>query len=135
MSMELVEFLKARLDEDEEAAQAAMEGSEGRWEQDDPERYPGRIFDDHGEPVSYDEGHPTAAQAAHIVRHDPARVLCDVEAKRQMIRVFTERYRACWDQLAATIHGKALNDVLRFLALPYANHENYREEWRPADLA
>ncbi len=82
--------------------------------------------------------------AEHIARHDPAHVLADVDAKRQVI---AEHY--CPDDLDIDekphcgFCDKALvmNDRqgewpcrhLRLLALPYADHPDYRAEWRPND--
>jgi hypothetical protein len=34
--------------------------------------------------VVYAEGYPTFAQAQHIARHDPARILREVEAKQRI---------------------------------------------------
>src|SRR6266576_4463664 len=80
---DLVAFLRARVDEDEAAARlAAREG--GTWTQDDPVRFPGAISSLGGQ-VVYDEGAPDENQAPHIARHDPARVLREVEAKRAIL--------------------------------------------------
>jgi hypothetical protein len=81
--------------------------------------------------------------AEHIVRHDPARVLREIDAKRQMIGEFI-RYeseidyaRGCChseDAIVSGLHGGHLpKDILglRLLALPYADRPGYREEWRP----
>jgi hypothetical protein len=72
--------------------------------------------------------------ATHIVRHDPAQVLREVETKRRII-----------DDLAAVISddedmgyfsdghsGLAVaKRTLNYLALPYADHPGYRKEWKP----
>jgi hypothetical protein len=52
----------------------------------------------------------------HIARHDPARVLADVEAKRRIVE---------WDAEQPVDRG-----VLNILASVYADHPDYREEWR-----
>ena len=47
----------------------------------------------------------------------------DVEAKRQIV-----------DRCASIADGSAWDlaeEVLRLLALPYVDHPDYREEWRP----
>ncbi|GAA1431763.1 hypothetical protein GCM10009601_51410 [Streptomyces thermospinosisporus] len=62
--------------------------------------------------------------ARHIAEHDPARVLREIDAKRRLIgRINTHATVMGWDE----IHG----DLLRSLALPYADRPGYREEWRP----
>jgi hypothetical protein len=66
--------------------------------------------------------------ALHMARHDPDRVLRRVAADRQIV-----------DDCMASIndagtgpgeYGLALS-TLRSLALPYADHEDYRQGWRP----
>ena len=72
MGMTVVEFLEARVAEDELTAQAAVDGSPS-W----------RVFYDYRDVkdadghyvVQADGSYPSAEQAAHIARHDPARVL------------------------------------------------------------
>lgn len=64
----LVESIRARLDEDEQAAKDARSAAPGwfleRSEEDEDGPWPPNV---------------------HIARHDPARVLSEVEAKRQMV--------------------------------------------------
>jgi hypothetical protein len=82
MTLSIVDFLNARLTEDETAAKAA--GGQA-WHQYDARHEHGRIQDEDGEVVTYDEGAPTEGQAAFIARHDPARVLREVAAKRALL--------------------------------------------------
>lgn len=129
---DLVAFLRARLDEDEAAARAA---SAGPWVQQ----------------VGYISGGPDgrvhvaqqaqAWNADHIARHDPARVLAEIDAKRRIVdlhaparpRALPHREPGCltcttaqvWDTAA----GEATCETLRLLALPYAGHPGYRETW------
>ena len=49
----------------------------------------------------------------HIARWDPARVVAECESKRRIL----ERHEQ--DE-----------EILRVLALPYADHRDYRDEWR-----
>lgn len=75
-----------------------------------------------------------AAQGAAALPHaigniqslwSPDRLLTDVDAK---LRVVEE----CVRTLDFEDHGHALaNDVLRLLALPFADHKDYQESWRP----
>lgn len=71
----------------------------------------------------------------HIVRHDPARVLRDVQAKRALIR----RYKTASDAVESAF-GQSRPAVklcrahfwvaLRLLAEVWAEHPDFREEWR-----
>lgn len=81
-----------------------------------------------------------AEYGAHIARHDPARVLAEVEAKRRVVDEC-----AYWEgkvQEAAAdptaIPYPSLADryevaraVLRALGTAYADHPEFREEWKP----
>ena len=84
--MGLAKFLEARIAEDKLAALTACTGSGDRdWKAEPPGMAEGRIYDSAGEVVVYDEGSPTFAQAQHIARHDPGRVLREVDAKRKIL--------------------------------------------------
>ncbi|MDX2667408.1 DUF6221 family protein [Streptomyces stelliscabiei] len=67
----------------------------------------------------------------HAARHDPARVLREVEAKRSIIeqheRYAAERRRMMggWDPQSDD------SPILAALAAVYADRPGYREEWRP----
>ena len=77
--MTLVEFLEARLLEDELMASAAIE-STADWHVFYAYR---DIKDGGGQYVVLADGqYPTAGQAAHIARHSPARILRQCEAAR-----------------------------------------------------
>jgi hypothetical protein len=75
------------------------------------------------------------AIVAHQDRHDPARVLAECEAKRRIVNEYTEARAQMEadrrDQDVAPRRVFTLGRVLCLLALPYAEHEDYREEWRP----
>ncbi|MBX6358139.1 MAG: hypothetical protein IRZ05_20110 [Micromonosporaceae bacterium] len=155
--MELVEWLRARLDADEQVALEASRahgdqtttGEHWRWE--DPERDEPLELDPAledfikgGETIAlrsveeYPTRHvgplphfvlPYASEVEtvcgmHIARHDPARVLADVDAKRRIIEA----------ALGEQDHGDfgwAWTQVLALLALPYADRPGYQDEWRP----
>ncbi|MFB8393670.1 DUF6221 family protein [Streptomyces yangpuensis] len=125
---DLVQFLRARLDEDEQTARAAG----GTWWA--PPDLPGQVHDSGG--INIEAKLPSFA--AHIARHDPARVLAEVDAKRQILR----RLEGAESTLGAAEKGTVPHDLMtgavnswrdavRLLALPYADHPDYRQEWKP----
>jgi uncharacterized protein DUF6221 len=117
---DLVAFLKARLDEDEQAARDAhYEGQRWLSEEEDVCRWP----DDELVHIA-----DRKRDARHIARWDPARVLAEVQAKRRLLTQFELR----GNSVRATVHpstGGVWDDLLRLLALPYASHPDYRSEW------
>jgi hypothetical protein len=146
---ELVQFLRARLDEDEQVARTASHvlRNGAHWSLDDwhgreqPHSLIAQGTAD--QPVAL--GHFTAdpvptEQAVHIARHDPARVLRDIEAKRRLVEFHhaklievvnadREERSGYW---CAECDGEAFPcRTLRLLALPFADHPDYRAEWRP----
>ncbi|QIP87619.1 hypothetical protein GLX30_30365 [Streptomyces sp. Tu 2975] len=156
MSDDLVAFLRARLDEDEAIARGTARPL--NWHQgpgdDDPEwvsdemvlMWPPEFHtpyeqDKHWRGLTADP----AGLAAHIARHDPARVLVEVEAKRRILDEHQEGTLGCAvcaapedfdeDSEGNAEWSRAAKwwpcPTLRLLALPYAYHPEYREEWRP----
>lgn len=112
--MTLVEFLTARLDEREQEARI-------------------RLAD-------------TISQYG-MSELDPDRLLAEVEAKRRIVNehyVFQDAVQACRqcsdkraeddplvraDRWVTLVPGPC--STVRLLALPYADHADYRDEWRP----
>ncbi|GAQ52087.1 DUF6221 family protein [Streptomyces acidiscabies] len=132
-AVDLAEFVRARLDEDERVAKALFDdprpGRIARWEWCDDSS-----IRDRGTPhVILRVKFTWLREAAHITRHDPARVLREVDAKRQMLAIHrpyvAEPGQACLG-CAGGIEWETC-PVVRLLALPYADHPDYREEWRP----
>ena len=118
---DIVAFLNARLDEDEAAAKEAW-GVEWDW------RYVARPFGEH----------PSIAHTVHIARHDPARVLRDVEADRVLLALHDELWRLYRAFEEAGEPGpislgraQALSRVLRIRAARFSDHPDYRAEWKP----
>ena len=73
------------------------------------------------------------ADVDHIARHDPARVLREVEAKRAIVADYADacaKYRADRTEFRAGERFAALLAATR-LAAVYADHPDYREEWKP----
>lgn len=135
--MELVDFLRARLDEDEAAATAATPGpwwyNPGKqWL--DPEAFEKYDLAKGEEFVGYGGPHPftgavcatgpashsqSMADAAHIARvADPARVLAEVEAKRAVVD-FADTYEG-------SFHA---SQFLSKLAAVYRNHPDFDPAW------
>lgn len=139
---DLIEFLRARLDERARAAEAATPGP---WHVDTGTVYATSYGD---QIVDYTES------AEHVAANDPTFVLADVDAKRQILDEHPELWRDIgWledgDEAYAELpvcercvpkhsHYRTRAEVpeypcrtLRLLALPYAGHPDYRAEWRP----
>lgn len=134
--MDIVEFLRARLDEDERAARAAFwdaSGDSAGWRlQRGAGHYAFVVMDgldDRVVIVDEPEASDREGVAVHIVRHDPARVLREVEAKRRLL----DLHRPDSDDRpeCGTCGPRHPCSTLRLLALPYADHDDYREEWTP----
>ena len=58
----------------------------------------------------------------------PARVIAECEAKRRILLFAQDPQR--WSPAAARADPETVEAVLRCLALPYADHPDYRPEWR-----
>lgn len=79
-----------------------------------------------------------AAAANYIAHWDPARILAECNAKEEVVKEYLRmRDMANYESNAirsfdvrARTMTCALETALRYLALPYANHRNYQEEWR-----
>lgn len=79
--------------------------------------------------------------AEHIARHSPARVLAEIAAKRRLLELHAVRERGdgcvvCDDgnDSCGCLSGPSWGypcDTVKTLALPYADHPAYRDEWRP----
>lgn len=148
MSDSIVEFLRARLNED---AQHARNATRGAWDTDHVRtRGEMAVLSEWGSVVAAYAGSETGTwatpepmdrgDAEHIARWNPKRVMAEVEAKRKLLdrhdRIGTrwvghpradreERYCMGCDEVWPC-------ETVRLLALPYSQHLNYREEWRPS---
>ena len=128
-------FLAARLDEDEAAAKAATAGP-WAFEGDDPtddELYSVHdgIVDLVGVTVAFTRDRQVA-NGQHMARHDPARVLREVEGKRKILAEHKAVTRL------AGLTGQELGFLgwyrewmLKNLAAAYADHPDYQPEWKP----
>jgi hypothetical protein len=68
----------------------------------------------------------TSFVAQHVARWDPARVLAECGAKRQIIAKVTEIE---YNLGGPWTHAMG-DEILASLAQPYADHPDYREEWQ-----
>lgn len=129
--MTLVEFLRVRLDEDEQAAKRVPQpyrlyvSSEGRLSEP--------LEDEHGGYAQWADG--SDRMPNHITNwelaYEPARVLREVEAKRRLIADFevydaSARYPDSEGGIAI-----GLGTAVELAALAYADHPDYDEAWRP----
>jgi hypothetical protein len=122
---DLIAFITARLDEDEHAAQqtAQMGDGTGEWRVSGGglATGPWQLLSRYSA-----EGQLSSWHLDHIARHDPARVLRDVAAKRLVL----EEARSL-DRSADVDAGPSATQLFRLLALPYSDHPDYRQEWTP----
>ena len=135
---DLLEFIEARLTEDQAAAEAIDVPdwrSESSWMSELIDPLPSQRR-------AYDGQFPliTAEDVEHIARHDPARVLRDVPAKRRLLALHDIR-REVSDfegRVSTVIWCATCNEpdwclTLKLLALPFADHPGYDPSWSPAD--
>jgi hypothetical protein len=137
MTHDLVQFLRDRLDEEQREAEAALKRTtttrrmiQGQWVEDTVQP-------------------PEWRRSAW----SPARVLAEVDAKRQVLAAYMDAVLVR-DQATEWALNKSpivvdpgsetferwslardaalvLDPVIRLLAVPYADHPDYRDEWRP----
>src|ERR1039457_110053 len=111
---DLTAFLNARIDEAEEAEKVSLAGS-GPW------TLPQCHRDD---------------DVRHIVRHDPVRVLREVEAKQNILARYEDCLTRQEDQdypyAPAAEQAREYEDfVLPNLAASYSDHPDYDPDWKP----
>ncbi|MFF9910630.1 DUF6221 family protein [Streptomyces sp. NPDC013457] len=122
---DLIAFLRARLGKDEQTARAHRQAS-AHW-----------YYDHMAHEVRDEDNAGTVAftqdrDGQHIARHDPARVLAEVDAKRRIL----ERHAQCGsgigrcDDGGHVSEGEACAEQID-LAAPYADHPDYKDKWRP----
>ncbi|GGJ86916.1 hypothetical protein GCM10011583_18140 [Streptomyces camponoticapitis] len=147
MSEELAAFLRARLDEEAEVARAAAaKRGGGKWTAvlgDDGLTSVCGEGDGRSVPAILDpDDHETSV---HIARHDPARVLREVGAKRALL---AEHQPQDGDCTVCALSEDFDDDAdgnrewfrrakpwpcpsVRLLATEHADHPDYKETWRP----
>lgn len=141
---DVVAFLRTRLDEDEAAARAA---NGPHWRPGDGNISEGGLYALDGDGADEGRGWAIAwfdlgqtnpgrqlpalssierhahANSVHAAKHDPARALREVEAKRRILALVT--VNADGEPIYVDGYAEAWMDVLRLLALPYASHPDY----------
>lgn len=141
VDVDLIEFLRARLNEDEAAAQAATSGNwryNPRKQWHSPPSVLGVIPEGeeyvatgrHSAPscvaVTGPADHPQSmADAAHIARWDPTRIAAEVEAKRRVIEVL----ELAGDSTFPADAWVLAREALRELAQPYRDHPEFDPSW------
>jgi hypothetical protein len=142
------DFLLARIAEDEATAQRATGAARPDWVVGCEETGDGEnafwAVEALGEASEWfaDLGSQTsdADRAAHIARWDPARVLAEYEAKRQIVQGCRDQADLLLamhmsgtygpaDLAASAAASAALWAAVAHLALPFADHADYRAEW------
>lgn len=121
----LADFLLARLDDDEAVAVNASYRSSS-WDAvfHGPIKWGDPMPDAEvlagGKPIlSVDPEYAGVNELEHVVSWDPARVVAECETKRRIIEWASDLE-----------YGGQEDDLLKLLALPYADHGDYREEWK-----
>jgi len=129
---DLIAFIRARLDEDDAAARELAGWP--HWHHTHAVTAHGPIIliaageddeeDDEIDVASVERDLPEAAE--HIARHDPARVLREVEAKRNVLSIIgssRNQYDGIDDGVA--------DELLKAIASAWSDHPDYRAKWVP----
>ncbi|MFD6552782.1 DUF6221 family protein [Streptomyces sp. NPDC058398] len=139
MSMELVDFLLARFDEDAEMARAWPDDQRD-WEVSGARYVTYAASSAQEQVMAIGVGGSTppgweritvkrdvSGLAAHIVRHDPARTLADIESKQ---RIVANLAAVQLEQSTLRELRSPLAEVtLRMLAQPYRDHPDFDPTW------
>jgi uncharacterized protein DUF6221 len=120
---ELAAFVAARLDEDEAAANAGARRVGMPWRAEPQPGTPGGLVLDELGLVGSTGGRYAAA---HIARHDPARVLREVAATRALIAAIEHP-----DPNQGPEYGYGLRLALMYRAAIHGDHPDYDQEWKP----
>lgn len=138
---DIVEFLRARYADDRRTAEDAVlrgdtvwsvcENSRTLWGSEEPDVEVLAA----GKPVMRFNGEYNGALvAAHVIRHSPAAVLADLDAKLRIVGMYTYvRYNDEDKPYFCGSGEETWYETLCLLALLYAGHADYDQRWRPAD--
>lgn len=109
--MTIVEFIEARIAEDEETAKYSGGDS---WTDDD--RF---------NRVDVTEGYiETSHHGAHIARHDPARVLRQCAAIRELVKIASDV-----EAMYSIPAEDAADSIRKTIAAIWSDHPDYQQEW------
>lgn len=127
-----VAWLRDQIAEREELARAAMtRGGSGVWEHNGGYVYQA---ENNVEPVVYDEGRPTEAEAEHIAERDPRDTLAQCEAHTAILDRHDRLREAGQSGLYTEwelAQVQLSEDIVDLVALAYQHCPGYLEEWRP----
>ncbi|MFF0597897.1 DUF6221 family protein [Streptomyces antibioticus] len=137
---ELVQWLHAQLDEDERIATGALHFVDAHWRVDVARNVvlAARLTPSGRQSTAVtadDWRYPkigTPGLVPHVAEHDPARVLQEIDAKRQLLTAYTKVAASDindWEY--ANGYANALAIAVRLAALPYAHRPGYQASWRP----
>ncbi|HEY3261295.1 MAG TPA: DUF6221 family protein [Pseudonocardiaceae bacterium] len=133
---DLITWLRAQLDDDERVTQACAEVYPAPWDMSD-RGHTALVRADEPDFRIVAELEQSSAidgwlgeRLEHIARWDPARVLAEVDAKRRILDMWADAQSAEFPDYWGG-YATALDDVVRQLALPYADRPGFRAEWRP----
>lgn len=126
---ELVDWLRAQLDEDERIARRAGDSFRQIGET-------GVIVATDGDRAEECASANWTGVAEHIVTHDPARVLREIDAKRRTVALHARAHHQCVAEDGPTQwHAADPCATLRLLALPYMDRPGCREHLGRVDHA
>lgn len=112
----IMDFIEARLRDDEDAA-LAFDNEERSWRYDPNDRVIGSMTEQLLHPIT-DVADGEAAFARHIERHDPARILREVQAKRQILGLTQLRSAGNLDE-----------PIAQLVAASWSDHKDFQPEW------
>ncbi len=114
----LVQFLRARLDEDEQVARQATGGWWNAIVGETADRVVPADAQTMGEGAAGKQRFAAAFDAEHIARHDPVRVLREIEA-----------WRAVLDFIETPEGSYYLSSLINPLARVWEDHEDFNPVW------
>lgn len=137
---DLIVFLRARHDEEAALATEATQETTGRWTARTTANGDTLVEDDDGALILPTVRTQGVVQYQHIAHQDPARVLREIDAKRQILHLHRPVHRRSTGSGTAMSETCGICDhfpgqhpclTLRLLSLPYADHADYQQSWRP----
>lgn len=140
--MTATEFLLAMIEEDECNARACAEVFPAPWEMTD-RGYEARVVADAPNFMTVTQIDQDQANAdwpsehlEHVARHDPARVLADCAARREVIEhawavaeVLDGEFGLGRSRAQMEVDGEEEPRIIRLLTAAYADHPAHRAEW------